>query len=141
MDKQKRLSKAHSVLEKKVKTSKQKKQQSQQLLDDLNDKKTMLLNAREACSGNQGDRLSVMSCWSRNAFIQLVDRVSQLVEQEITQEKQRFDDIENQLKKETVQEQGLDHLKSQHALKLRELRHRQEQQEVEDLLQKSSSQK
>lgn len=141
MDKQKRLNKAHSVLEKKVKTSRHKKAQSQQLLNDLNEKKNMLVNARHSCSGDRGERLSTMSCWSRNEFVQLIDKVSQLVEQEITQEKQRFDDIENQLKQETVQEQGLDYLKNQHALKTKELRLRQEQQEVEDRLQKPSPQK
>lgn len=139
MDKQTRLNKAHSVLERKVKTSKQKQKQSQQLLDDLVEKQTMLVAARQSCSGDRGERMSALSCWSRNEFVQLIDKVSQLVEQEITQEKQRFDFIEKQLKKETLQEQGVDYLKKQHNHKTQKLRLKQEHQEIEDRLQKSSS--
>ena len=138
MDKQKRLNKAHSVLDKKVKSTQQKKKQSQQLLDGLHEKKDMLVNARQSCSGERGERISAIACWSRNEFVQLVDKVSLLVEQEINNEKQRFDDIDSQLKKETVQEQGLDYLKNQHALNTQKLRLKQEKQELDDRLQKPS---
>ena len=141
MDKQKRLDKARSVLEKKVKASRQRKEQSRQLLDDLNEKKSMLKSARQSCSGDRGERISAMSCWSRDEFVQVLNNASLLVEREITHEKQRLDSIETQLKKEVVQEQGLEHLKNQHALKAEELELRQERQDAEDQLQKSSGQK
>ena len=137
MDKQKRLDKAHSLLETKVKVSEHKKQQALKTLDDLHEKQQMLVNARQSCSGDQGERISAISCWSRNEFVQLIDKVSLLVEQEITNETDRFNGIESQLKKEVTQEKGLDHLKTQHELKAQETRLRQEQQEAEDRLQRS----
>lgn len=141
MDKQKRLSKAHALLETKVKVSEQKKKQSQQMLNDLNEKKRMLMDARQSCSGKQGERLTAVSCWSRDEFVQLIDKVSLLVEQEISNEFHRFNDLESQLKKEASQEKGLDYLKTQHQLQVEEARFKQEQQETEDRLQKAPHQK
>lgn len=141
MDKQKRLKKAHSLLDTKVKTTEHKKQQSQQMLDDLNGKKKMLVTARQSCSGARGERISAISCWSRNDFVQLIDKVSLLVEKEISEEQQRLNSIESQLNKEIIQEKGIEHLKTQHNQKVESLREKQEQQEVEDRLQRSPSQK
>ena len=139
MNRAHKLEKAHGFLEQKVKATKSKQQQSLRNLDDLTRKLSMLKEAWSSTETVTGQKISALTCWVSNDFIRLVDNVSVLIKHEMKQENGHLTAIEEQLQKEVTQETGLNQLKQEAIQKIKQQQIQQEQEELDDLLQRTPS--
>ncbi|WP_448218143.1 hypothetical protein [Endozoicomonas sp. 2B-B] len=137
MNKVRRLEKAQSALEKKSQLTKREKQHAEQSLASLNAQKELLNDARKSCDSRPGEKLSSLSCWGRNQFVELLEDVSVLLEEKIKAESGNLEQINQRLEEERRMTSGVEHLKNKETEQQQQKQLRDELQETDRLLQRS----
>ncbi|WOG29086.1 hypothetical protein [Endozoicomonas sp. 8E] len=137
MSKVQRLEKAQSALEKKSQLTKREKQHAEQSLASLNSQKELLNDARKSCDSRPGEKLSSLSCWGRNQFVELLADVSVLLEEKIKAESGNLEQINQRLEEERRMTSGVEHLKNKETEKQQQKQLRDELQETDRLLQRT----